>query len=309
MPEITVVGSLNMDLVIRTPHLPAPGETVIGRDFTTAPGGKGANQAVAAARLGGDVVMVGRLGADDFGRALRANLNAGGVDTSYVLADHQAPTGVALITIESGGQNTIVVAPGANGDVFREDVDRAKGAINEAQVLVTQLEIPLDTVTYALEFGRDSHIITILNPAPAQPLSDNVLSLCDIIIPNETEASTLTGIPVKHWESAEAAARELGRHGVEIVVITLGARGALAWDGGAVIRMPAFPVTPVDTTAAGDAFVGAFAMSQARGLDLVTSLRGASAAGALATMKLGAQPSLPTEAELEAFLAQFPEKT
>ncbi len=307
MPEIVVVGSLNMDLVIRTPHLPVPGETIIGREFTTAPGGKGANQAVAAARLGGDVVMVGRVGDDDFGRALRANLNASGVDTAYVLTDPQAPTGVALITIESGGQNTIVVVPGANGNVFRADVDRAKGAITSSQVLVAQLEVPLDTVTYALEFGRDSHIITLLNPAPAQPLSDRVLGLCDIIVPNETEATTLTSIAVKDWESAEAAARELGRHGVPIVIITLGARGVLAWDSGAVTRLPAIPVTPVDATAAGDAFVGALAIAQARGLDLTTSLRGANAAGALATMKLGAQPSLPTEAELEAFMAQHPE--
>ncbi len=297
-----------MDLVIRTPHLPAPGETIIGRDFSTAPGGKGANQAVAAARLGGDVVMVGRVGNDDFGRALRANLNAAGVDTAYV-ANDRAATGVALITIESGGQNTIVVAPGANGSVFREDVDRAKGAITSSQVLVAQLEVPLDTVTYALEFGRASHIITLLNPAPAQLLSDAVLSLCDIIVPNETEASTLTGIQVKDWDSAERAARELGRRGVQVVVITLGARGALAWDGGAAIRLPAFQITPVDATAAGDAFVGAFAFAQARGMDLPTSLRGANAAGALATTKLGAQPSLPTEDELEAFLAQHPEST
>ncbi len=306
MPEITVVGSLNMDLVIRTPHLPAPGETLLGRDYSTAPGGKGANQAVAAARLGGDVVMVGRVGNDDFGRALRANLNAAGVDATYVLSD-QAPTGVALITIESAGQNTIVVAPGANGNVVREDVDRAKGAITSSQVLVAQLEIPLDTVTCALDLGRASHIITLLNPAPAQPLSDQVLSLCDIIVPNETEASALTGIPVADWESAERAARELGRRGVQIVVITLGARGALAWDGGKTTRLPAFPVTAVDATAAGDAFVGAFALARARGLDLPTSLRRANAAGALTTTKLGAQPSLPKEAELELFLAQHSE--
>ncbi len=307
MPEIAVVGSLNMDLVIRTPHLPVPGETIIGRDFSTAPGGKGANQAVAAARLGGEVVMVGRVGTDDFASALRSNLNAGGVDTTYVLTDHQASTGVALITIDAKGQNTIVVAPGANGDVFREDIDHAKGAIASSRVLVAQLEVPLDTVTYALELARASHIITLLNPAPAQPLSDRVLALCDVIIPNETEASTLTGIPVKDWESARAAARELGRHGVPIVIITLGARGALAWHSGAVSHIPAFPVTPVDTTAAGDAFVGAFALALARGLDLSTVLVRASAAGALATTKLGAQPSLPSESELESFLAQHPE--
>ncbi len=302
MPEVVVVGSLNMDLVIRTMHLPAPGETIIGRDFMTAPGGKGANQAVAAAKLGGEVVMVGRVGADDFGHALRAHLNAAGVDSNYVLDDSLAATGVALITVEGGGQNTIVVAPGVNDNVFREDVDRAMGALTSAQVLVTQLEIPLDTVTYALDAARASHIVALLNPAPAQPLADNIIARCDVIVPNEIEASELTGIEVKDWTSAEAAARDLGRRGASIVVITLGARGALAWDGGKVYRIPAFPVQAVDATAAGDAFVGALALTLGRGGDLLSALVAASAAGALATTKLGAQPSLPRREELEAFM-------
>jgi ribokinase len=304
MPEIAVVGSVNMDLIVRTPHLPVPGETVLGRTWSTAPGGKGANQAVAAAKLGAQVVMVGRVGPDDFGRTLRQEMAAAGVDMTYVTTDEQEATGVALIAVEDGGQNTIIVSPGANARVSRADVDAAKGAITASKVLVVQLELPLDTETYALDLGRASHIVTLLNPAPAQPLPSPVLARVDWIVPNETEASHLTGIAVTDWASAEAAARELGRRGPQIVVITLGARGALAWDGNAIFRVPAFPVQPVDATAAGDAFVGALARAIARGADLLVALNEASAAGALATLKLGAQPSLPTFAELEQFLSQ-----
>lgn len=299
--EIAVVGSLNMDLIVRTPHLPAPGETVIGHQFSTAPGGKGANQAVGAARLGAGVVMVGRVGADDFARALRASLNAAGVDATYVFTDESEATGIASIAVDDHGQNTIIVASGANARVSRADVDVARGAIASARMLVLQLEIPLETIAYALEFARASHILTLLNPAPARPLSPEILALCDLLVPNETEAGQMTGIQVKDWDSAERAARELGRRGAKVVVITLGARGALAWDGGAVLRVPAIPVEPVDTTAAGDAFVAALAVAQAHGLDLLSSLHEASAAGALATQKLGAQPSLPTRPELEEF--------
>lgn len=306
MPEIAVVGSLNMDLVIRVPHLPAAGETVIGREFTTAAGGKGANQAVAAARLGASVAMIGRVGKDDFGSALRANLNGAGADTTYVLSDEHAATGVALIAVEEGGQNTIIVAAGANANVSRTDVDAARRIIASSQVLVAQLEVPLDTVTFALDLARAAHVLTLLNPAPAQELSPDVLARVDMIVPNETEAGILTGIPVKDWESAKAAALELNRRGVPSVVITLGERGALASDSGSIHRVPAFPVHAVDATAAGDAFVGALAVARAHGRDLPAALRQAGAAGALATLKLGAQPSLPTRAELEEFLKNNP---
>ncbi len=301
MAEVVVVGSLNMDLNVRTPHLPVPGETVIGSDFTTAPGGKGANQAVAAARLGASVAMVGRVGSGDFGTALRANLQAAGVDDTYVFTDHAAPTGVALIAVEEKGQNTIIVVSGANGSLSRADVDAALGAIAAARILALQLEIPIETVMYALELARASHVLTLLNPAPARRLPPELIRLVDILVPNETEAEQLTGIPVRDWESAEKAARELGRRGAEVVVITMGARGALGWDGGAGIRSPAYHVEAIDATAAGDAFVGALAVARAHGLDLPSALREANTAGALATLKAGAQPSLPTRAEMEEF--------
>lgn len=306
MPDIAVVGSLNMDLIIRVPHLPAAGETVIGREFTTAAGGKGANQAVAAARLGASVAMIGRVGDDDFGRALKANLNVAGVDTTYVLLDGHSATGVALIAVEEGGQNTIIVAAGANANASRTDVDAARRVIASSQVLMAQLEVPLDTVIYAMDMARSAHILTLLNPAPGQELSPDVLARVDMIVPNETEAGILTGIPVKDWESAERAALELNRRGVPIVVITLGERGALASDRGSIHRVPAFPVHAVDATAAGDAFVGALAVAWARGREMPLAMRQASAAGALATLKLGAQPSLPTRAELEEFLQDNP---
>lgn len=304
MPSIAVVGSLNMDLVVRTPRLPAPGETIIGREFTTAPGGKGANQAVAAGKLGAQVAMIGRVGSDSFGRALRDNLGAVGVDMTNVSVDEHAATGVAVIQVDDRGQNTIVVASGANARVTRTDVDTARAAITAASALVVQLEVPLDTVAHALRLARDAHILTILNPAPAQPLASDILALADILAPNETEAALLTGIAVNDWLSAEVAARELKTRGALTVIITLGARGALVLENDAARQVPPFQVKAVDATAAGDAFVAALAVALASGRDLDAALREASAAGALAATRLGAQPSLPTRAELEEFLNQ-----
>src|SRR5581483_11478310 len=196
MPNIVVIGSLNMDLIVRTPRLPAPGETILGTAFSTAPGGKGANQSVAAVRLGAPVKMIGRVGADDFGKALRANLNAVGVDAAFVVEDADAATGVASISVDDAGQNTIIVAPGANARVARSDVDAAVSALRQAHVLVAQLEIPLDTVAYAIRRARQWNIITILNPAPAQPLARELLQQTDLLIPNETEAAQLTGTEI-----------------------------------------------------------------------------------------------------------------
>ncbi len=302
MSEIVVVGSLNMDLVVGAPHLPTPGETLLGRNFQMVPGGKGANQAVAAARLGAWVAIVGRVGVDDFGRALRLNLDAAGVDDQYVLNDDSAATGVAVIEVDDNGQNTIVVAPGTNANVSRLDVSAARSVISSARTLVAQLEVPLDTVAYALAMARAAGVLTVLNPAPAQPLAADILSLADILVPNETEATLLTGIPVRDLPSAEAAARELNRQGAQVVVITLGARGALVLENGTAKEVPPFPVRAVDTTAAGDAFVAALAVARTREHDLNTALREASAAGALAATRAGAQPSLPTRVELTQFL-------
>lgn len=304
MARITVVGSLNMDLVIRTPRLPLPGETVTGRAFTTAPGGKGANQAVAAARLGAHVDLIGRVGADGFGRTLREACAAAGVDTPHVWNDAAAATGVAVIQVDDPGQNTIVVAAGANARVTPADVDAASAALASADALMVQLEVPLAAVDHALHIARAAHVLTILNPAPAQRLSPQLLALADVVIPNESEAALLTGIAVDDWSSAESAARALNQSGAPTVIITLGARGALALENNRAIQVPPFTVQTVDATAAGDAFVAAFAVAYAGGKHLELALREASAAGALAAMKLGAQPSLPTRLELDTFLSQ-----
>ncbi len=302
MPEIVVVGSLNMDLVVRTPRLPRPGETIIGHEFITAPGGKGANQTVAAAKLGAAVGMVGRVGTDDFGRALRTNLRAGGADDTYVFTEDTASTGIAIIEVDDTGQNTIVVAPGANAHVMPADIDAARSMITSAQAVIVQLEIPLDTVLHALRLARRVNVLTMLNPAPAQTLSAELLTLADIPIPNEIEASLLTGLEVRDFESAEQAADQLRQRGAQVVVVTLGERGAIAADDRGVKRVPAFQVKAIDTTAAGDAFVAALAVACADGRPLDTALREASASGALAATKLGAQPSMPTRAELDEFL-------
>ena len=303
MAEILVLGSLNMDLIVRTPRLPALGETILGTTFSTAPGGKGANQAVAAAKLGAPVKMIGRVGADDFGKTLRSNLNAVGVDTQYLVTDQEAATGVASIWVDDKGQNSIIVAPGANARVGRADVDAAAAAFRHARVIVAQLEIPLDAVQYAFQLARKHNLLTILNPAPAQPLSRKILELVDLVIPNETEAAQLTGMQVQDFESAQNAANVLKQMGARRVLITMGAQGAVFLDDDAPAQMIApFPVQVVDTTAAGDAFVGALAAARARDKDWTTSLREASAAGALAATKLGAQPALPTRAELDDLL-------
>lgn len=300
--SIAVLGSLNMDLVARAPQLPALGETIVGRGFATVPGGKGANQAVAAARLGARVFMVGRVGADEYGRALRQNLEFAGVDPTYVLTDPEAVSGIALIIVDDAGQNTIVVVSGANARVSTADVRQAGAVIRSAQALIVQLETPLDAVTEALQLARAANTLTVLNPAPAHPLSEHMLELTDILVPNQLEASRLSGVEVTDWASAELAARALARRGPRIVVVTLGRLGALALVNGRVERASAFPVNVVDTTAAGDAFVAALTVAYADGEDLAHALRVASAAGALATTKLGAQPSLPSRAELDRFL-------
>ena len=304
MSKLVVIGSLNMDLVVRAPHLPQPGETILGHDFMTAPGGKGANQTVAAAKLGATVHMVGRIGGDDFGRALRANLCAAGADDTYVSTEEAAATGIAIIEVEDSGQNTIVVAPGANAHVTRADVDAARSIIAASQAVIAQLEIPLNTVHYALAVAREAKALTILNPAPAQPLSTELLSLVDLLIPNETEATQLTGIDITDEASVEQAAQQLHERGARAVVVTLGERGALVLDEQGVRHISSFQVKAIDTTAAGDAFVGALATAYAARRDLDAALHEASAAGALAATRFGAQPSMPTRAELDEFLQQ-----
>lgn len=299
MSTIVVVGSLNMDLVVQTPRFPGPGETIAGYDFHTIPGGKGANQAVAAARQGSDVSMVGRVGDDAFGQRLRESLRRDRVDTRYITIDQEAATGVAIIAVDESGENRIIIAPGANGRLCPEDMEAATADIALADVLLLQLEVPLPTVQRAVEAARSNGARVILNPAPAQPLSAELLAQVDFLIPNETEAALLangdTGSP-------EASARALRDQGVEAVIVTLGARGAMLVNGQGAEVMDAFPVTVVDTTAAGDAFAGAFAVALAEGKSTPEAVRWANAAGALATTKFGAQPSLPTYAAVAEFI-------
>jgi ribokinase len=299
---IAVVGSLNMDLVARSPRIPQPGETIIGSDFHTVPGGKGANQAVAAARLGGQVSIIGRVGQDAFARAMLDNLAAAGVDFTFVIQDPVAATGVALITVDDAGQNTIVVAPGANMCLSPFDVEAAEAAIAAASVLLLQLEIPLDVVTRAAEVAHAHGVKVILNPAPAQPLPASLLALVDIIIPNEIETALLTGLPVGSQAEVEIAAAALRQAGAGTVILTLGARGALLASQTETTLFPAFKVTPIDTTAAGDAFVGGLAVALAENKPLTEAMQWGCAAGALAATKLGAQSSLPVRLELEHLL-------
>jgi len=300
--RVAVVGSLNMDLVVRTSHIPHPGETVIGGDFLSLPGGKGANQVVAAARLGAAVTMIGRVGRDAFGDALLKNLEAVGANHTFTARDPDLPTGVASIVVEDSGQNSIVVASGANAHLSPADVEAAEEAIASAHVLLLQLESPLETVTRAIELAAQHNVRVILNPAPAQPLPNNLLKMVNILTPNESETALLTGQPVTTVEEARKAAQALLRKGVKTVILTLGARGALLANAEETKVFPPFSVTPIDTTAAGDAFMGGLAVALGEGLSLDEAVRWGNAAGALATTRMGAQPSLPDRGELEALL-------
>ena len=302
MPSIVVVGSSNTDMVVRVPHIPAPGETVLGGDFATVPGGKGANQAVAAARLGATVHLVACLGQDAFGESSIGNFRREGIVTDYVVRHAEAPSGVALIFVDDAGENSIAVASGANGELSPEHVDRAQAVIAASDVVLLQLEIPLATISQAISIARRTGVKIILNPAPAQPLDDELMKGVDIITPNENEASLLTGIAVTGLPSAEEAARALLRAGVRTVVITMGQRGALLATHDQMVLVPGFSVEAVDTTAAGDAFNGGLAWAWARGMELDKAVRFANAVGALAVTKMGAQPSLPRLEEVRAFL-------
>ncbi|HSJ53407.1 MAG TPA: ribokinase [Anaerolineae bacterium] len=301
MADIVVIGSLNMDLVVRTARRPQAGETVSGSDFQTIPGGKGANQAVAAARCGGRVSMLGRVGQDVFGPALVENLVRCGVDATHVHLDAGAPTGTALIVVDGEGQNSIVVVPGANGHVDRHDVNRLEPLWGRARYLLLQLEVPLPAVSYAVETASRHGVRIILNAAPACPAAGHLLSRVDFLVVNELEAQALSGVPVTGLEAAAEAARQLLARGVPIVILTLGRAGALLATEAGMHHVPARKVAAVDTTAAGDAFIGALAVALFRSFPLTEAVRYATCAGTLAVTRFGAQTSLPSQAEVEAF--------
>jgi ribokinase len=305
MARITVVGSLNMDLVVRTPRIPKPGETIIGTDFHLIPGGKGANQAVSVGKLQAEVWMIGRVGRDQFGQALLDNLCRAGVNHDCVIQDEEAATGIALITVEASGQNNIVLASGANMRVTAADMEAAESVIAGSSMLLTQLETPVPAVQRAVELAKKHGVITVLNPAPAQPLPESLLCWVDYLVPNETETSLLTGLPVETAQQFAAAAQRLRQMGVGTVILTLGSRGAYLSTAGGDELFPSFPVQAVDTTAAGDAFMGGFAVALAEGAPLALAVRRGNASGALSATRLGAQPSMPTRAEWEQFCQKY----
>lgn len=300
---IVVVGSINMDLVVKAERIPRPGETVLGGQFTTIPGGKGANQAVAAARLGESATMIGRVGGDAFGRQLISGLTDARVKAEHVLVTPGATSGVALIVVDQMGENAICVAPGANERLTPEDIDANEGTLASAKVCLMQLEIPIPTVLRTIELCRKHRVRTILDVAPARPDLPDELFRVDILSPNASEAEMLTGEPTgMHAREAKAVAAALVAAGARCVVLKLGASGALAFDGDQFYHVPGHKVTVVDSTAAGDAFTGALAVACAREEPLAQAIRYANACGALACTKLGAQRSMPSATEVTSFL-------
>ncbi|HSR52632.1 MAG TPA: ribokinase [Acidobacteriota bacterium] len=300
-PRIVVVGSSNTDLIVQTERIPAPGETVLGSDLTMAAGGKGANQAVAAARLGAQVTFVARLGVDDFGKQALKKLEAEDIDCSHLQLDPGLPSGAALIMVQHGGQNAIAVAPGANSGLSPSDVDRAYEKLRQSQALLLQLEVPVETVRHAADLARRQGLIVVLNPAPAQRLEAELLRQVSVLTPNESEAEILTGVKVEDESSARQAARKMGELGASSVVITLGEKGAYLLTKDEAALIPAPKVDAVDATAAGDAFNGALACALAAGFSIAEAVAQANVAGALSVTRLGAQPSLPTRQEVTAF--------
>ena len=302
-PRIVVVGSVNMDLVIRAPRMPAPGETLGGSDFRTIPGGKGANQAVAAARMGAEVHFIGSIGGDDFGLRLKQGLAGEGIDLAHLSVLQDAPTGVAMIILDAAGQNSIVLSPGANGRVTTEQVEACADTIAGARMLVCQLETPLAAVTRAIDIAHDKRVPVVLNPAPALALDRRLLAKVKYLIPNETEASLLSGVQVVDVETAGAAARRLADQGVEQVLITLGEKGVVSTRGhDAASSFPAIRVSVVDTTGAGDSFVGSLAVELASGRSVREAIQFAQHVAALKITKLGAQTSIPQREEVERFM-------
>ena len=300
--SIVVVGSSNTDMIIQLDRIPRPGETILGGEFSTAAGGKGANQAVGAARAGGQVTFIARVGKDMFGDQAIAGFRRDGISVDYVFCDKVAPSGVALIFVAKDGENSIAVAGGANAKLMPADVKKAAKAIRSAAVLVMQLETPLETVEAAAAIAAQAGVRVILNPAPARPLPNSLLKLVSILTPNETEAELLTGIKVTDESAAAKAADKLRSRGVQTVILTLGPRGAFIADATGKQLIPGFKVKAVDTTAAGDIFNGSLAVALAEGKPLPQAVRFANAAAALSVTRLGAQPSAPTRKKIEKFL-------
>jgi ribokinase len=303
MKNIVVIGSSNTDMVVKTSHLPAGGETVLGGDFFMNAGGKGANQAVAAARYGNRVVFVAKTGDDLFGEQVRESMKRDGINTDYVFVDKEHPSGVALITVNQEAENCIVVAPGANAHLTPSDIDAAADEIRGARVVLMQLETPIATVEYAAQMAANAGVPVILNPAPApaEPLSEGLLNNLFLITPNKSEASRISGITIKDMESAQRAAKAIYDMGPKNVIVTLGSDGSLVYDGAMFMRVEAMKVEAVDTTAAGDTYNGVLASVIAEGRSLIDAVGVANVAAAISVTRMGAQPAAPTREEITQF--------
>ncbi|WP_417739679.1 ribokinase [Rosistilla oblonga] len=300
--QIVVLGSINMDLVIRCSQLPRPGQTIIADSSAEVPGGKGANQAVAAARAGGNVSMIGRVGDDAFSSRLMENLQREQVATDGVLPTTETPSGLAIVAVESSGENSIVAVPGANARLSPADVATFADRIRTADVLMLQLEVPIETVQAAIEVARQAGVTIVLDPAPMPAELDDALLRADLICPNESETEAIVGHPVSSDEEIDRAIASLHARGARQVILTLGSRGAVASDGTTIRRIDPTPIDPVDTTAAGDAFAGALAVRLAEGANLFEAAGFAAVAGALAATRPGAQPGMPTRTEIDQIL-------
>jgi len=302
--SIVVFGSMNMDLTTYVPRLPSPGETLLGHSFAFSPGGKGANQATAAARMGAKTLLVGRMGDDAFGREAILRLRSGGIDTSNVDIDIQQSTGLAVINVDENAENTVIVVSGANMLLDQNDVDRCIPLLESAQVLMLQLEVPIEASTAIAQAAQEQGVLVILDPAPASYIPMALYPLIDIITPNETEAKALVGFWPSTTDEAEQAAAELLSRGTKAAVIKMGSRGAYYTDGTVASWVKAFPVMAVDTVAAGDAFNGGMAVALSEGQSLAEAVRWGAAAGAIAVTRPGALESMPTREEVERLLTE-----
>ena len=300
MKKICVIGSLNMDLVVNVDTMPKPGQTIIGSNFKEVPGGKGANQAVAMARLNGNVSMIGKVGEDGFGQTLINSLKNDKVDTTYIQTTKGA-TGVALITVDKNAQNSIVVSPGANFEVKEEDIDSNIEAIKNSDIVVLQLETPLNTIKYALNKAKELNKYTILNPAPAVKLDDEIIKNVDLLTPNETELEIISGVSIETEEDIQKAAQIMIEKGVKELIVTLGSKGSLYINKEKSMFKKAYKVEAVDTTAAGDSYTGALAVALSQDKKMEDAMDFASKVGALSVLKEGAQSSLPTLDDVENF--------
>ena len=303
MGKITVIGSSNTDMIMKLNKIPVPGETLIGNEFSTAAGGKGANQAVAAARAGGNVTFIACIGKDIFGDNAIEGFKKENINTSLIKRNNDTPSGIALIFVDNKGENSIGVAPGSNFELEPKDIDDSLDGIFDTEIVLSQLEIPIETVKHTASLARQHGNIYILDPAPAELLSDDLLKNITIITPNETEAEKLTGIAVIDETSAQSVCDKLHSRGTDTIILTMGSKGAFLSNSTHCCLLPSYKVDPVDTTGAGDVFNGALAKALSDGVGIKEAIEFANAAAALSVTKFGAQTSAPKESEIRAFLA------